>query len=100
MDRATARLLIAIALGAYGVYIASLALAMAGGPPAPLLLLGFVLQAVSALGAAIGAWTRARWAARAVLLLGLCAAATWLVEAFVLGIVAYLSAALAAAIAL
>jgi hypothetical protein len=99
-SRSPARLLMAAALAVYGVYIASYALAMIGGPAAPLLLLGFVLQTASALGGAFAVWTRARWAARAVLLLGLSVAGTWLVEAFVLGIVAYLTALLVAVIAI
>ena len=98
--RSPTRLLVAAALGLYGVYATSYALAMIGGPAAPLLLLGFVLQAVSALAAAFGVWTGARWAARAVIVLGLSVAGTWLVEGFVLGIVASLMALLVAVIAI
>jgi hypothetical protein len=60
------------------------------GQPMPLLLIGFVLQAACALAAAVGVWRRQPWAASVVVLLGVSIAATWLVEAFVLGIVVYL----------
>ena len=45
-------------------------------------------------------WRDQRWAAAVVVLLGVCVAATWLVEAFVLGIVAYLHALLVAVLAI
>ena len=64
------------------------------------LLIGFVLQAVCALAAAFGVWRGRPWATAALVLLGLSIAGTWLFEAFVLGIVAYLRALLVAVIAL
>jgi hypothetical protein len=100
MDRSTTRLLIAVALAVYGVYAASFLPAMLVGASVPALLIGFVLQAVCALAAAFGVWRGGRWAAGAVVLLGICVAATWLFEGFILGIVAYLRALLAAVIAL
>jgi membrane protein YdbS with pleckstrin-like domain len=66
----------------------------------PALLLGFVLQAVCAVAAALGVWRGQRWAAGAVVLLGVAIAGTWLFEGFILGIVAYLYALLVAVIAL
>ena len=99
-DRALALRLTALALAAYGVYIASHVAAMLVGPTSALLLIGFVLQAVCALVAAVGVWRGDRWAAGAVVLLGIVVAATWLVEAFVLGIVAYLRALLIALFAI
>lgn len=99
-DRFTALVLIAIGLAGYGVYIAAYVPAMLIGPPVPLLLIGFVLQAVCAFAAAIGVWRAWPWAAGAVILLGVCIAATWLLEAFVLGIVAYLHALLVAVLAI
>jgi hypothetical protein len=98
-DRSAALLLIAVALAAYGVYIAAYVPAMLLGRPMPLLLIGFVLQAVCALAAAVGVWRRRPWAAGVVVLLGVSIAATWLVEGFVLGIVAYLHATLVAVLA-
>jgi hypothetical protein len=100
MNRSTTLLLIAVALAGYGVYAASHVPAMLVGSPVPALLIGFVLQAVCALAAALGVWRGRRWAAVAVVLLGVSIAGTWLIEGFILGIVAYLYALLVAAIAL
>jgi hypothetical protein len=99
-DRSTALLLIAVALAGYGVYIGGYVPAMLVGHPVPVLLIGFVLQAVFALAAAVGVWRGWPWAAGAVVLLGLSIAATWLIEGFVLGIVAYLHALLVAVLAI
>ena len=96
MERHTSLLLIAIALAAYGVYHAIYAIAMLPGPASPLLLLAFALQAVLAMLAAVGVWRQQRWAAAALFLLGASIAATALVEAFVLGIIAWLYALLTA----
>ena len=100
MNRSNLLLLIAAALAGYGVYAASYVPGMLVRPVVPVLLIGFVLQAVCALAAAFGVWRGRPWAAWALALLGLSIAGTWLVEAFVLGIVAYLHALLIAAIAL
>jgi hypothetical protein len=99
-DRTLALRLTAIILAAYGIYIASHVLAMLPGPSSALLLVGFILQAVCALAAAIGVWRGDRWAGNAVVLLGVVVAVTWLVEAFVIGIVAYLYALLVAVVAI
>jgi hypothetical protein len=99
-ERSTALLLIAVVLAAYGVYIAAYVPAMLLGQPGPLLVICFVLQAVFALAAAIGVWRGQRWAAGAVVLLGVSIAATRLIEAFVYGIVAYLHALLVAILAI
>jgi multisubunit Na+/H+ antiporter MnhF subunit len=74
--------------------------AMLLGQPVPLLLIGFVLQAVCALAAAFRVWRGRPWAAGVVVLLGLSIAATWLIEGFVLGIVAYLHGLVAAVLAI
>ena len=100
MERHTALLLIAIALAAYGVYYALYAVAMLAGTGSPLMLLAFALQAVLALLAAVGVWRQRRWAAASLLLLGASIAATALVEAFVLGIIAWLYALLIAIVAI
>lgn len=99
-DRSNVLLLIAVALAGYGVYVAAYVPAMLLGRPVPLMLIGFVLQAASALAAAVGVWRRRPWAGGAVVLLGVSIAATWLVEAFVLDIVAYLHAILVAVLAI
>jgi hypothetical protein len=100
MNRPTTLLLIAVTLAGYGVYAASFVPALLVGPTVPALLIGFVLQAACALAASFGVWRGLRWAAWAVVLLGVCIAGTWLFEGFILGIVAYLHALLAAVIAL
>ena len=100
MNRSTTLLVIAVALAGYGVYASSYVPALLVGPTVPALLIGFVLQAVCALAAALGVWRGQRWAAWAVVLLGVCIAGTWLFEGFILGIVAYLRALLVGVIAL
>jgi len=99
-DRSTALLLIAVALAGYGLYIAGDVPGMLIVQPVPLLLIGFVLQAVCALAAAVGVWRAQSWAAGVVVLLGVCIAVTWLINGFVLGIVAYLHALLVAVLAI
>jgi hypothetical protein len=91
VGRQTGLLLIAISLAAYGSYHALHAIALPA-PASPLLWLAFVLQAVLAILAAVGVWRRQRWAAAALLALGTVIAATALVGAFVLGIIAWLYA--------
>ena len=100
MNRSTALLSIAIALAGYGIYRALFIPALFVGPPAPLLLIGFVLQAVLGVVAGVGVWRGAPWAPLAIVLLGASVAATALVEAFVLGILAYLRALLEAVVAI
>lgn len=99
-DRSTTLLLLSVALAAYGLYIAAFVPGMLIGAPVPLLLIGFVVQAVCSLAAALGVWRGQPWAAAAIVLLGISVAATWIVEAFVLGIVAYLHALLVAILAI
>ncbi len=98
--RQTVLLLIGIVLAGYGIYAAVHRPAMLIGPPEPLLVLGFVLQTVFALTAAVAVWRRLAWAGLAVILLAASITATVLVEAFVLGIVAYLWALLVALVAI
>ena len=100
MNRSTTLLVIAVALAGYGVYAASYVPALLVGPTVPALLIGFILQAVCAFAAALGVWRGQRWAAWAVVLLGVSIAGTWIVAGFILGIVAYLYALLVAGIAL
>lgn len=99
MNRPMTLLLIALVLAGYGLYAASHVPALMVGSATPLLLIAFVLQALFAFAAAFGTWRSRPWAAGAAILLGVTVAITWLVEAFVLGIVAYLSALAVAAIA-
>ncbi len=80
---------IAIGLGLYGIYIASFLPGLLVGPPVPLMILGFGLQAAAAVLAAIGVWMGLAWGTVAVLILGAAIAFTSLSEAFLLGIVSY-----------
>jgi hypothetical protein len=77
MNRSTTLIVIAVALLGYGVYAASYVPALLAGPSVPALLIGFVLQAVCAFAAAFGVWRGGRWAASAVVLLGVSVAGTW-----------------------
>ena len=60
MNRSTALLLIAIALVVFGIYRALFIPGMLIGPPVPLLLTGFLLQAVFGIVAGVGVWRGAR----------------------------------------
>jgi hypothetical protein len=93
-------MLISGALAAYGVWHAIYAIAMLPGPASPLLLVAFALQAVIAIAAAVGVWQQQRWAAMALLLLGVVIAVTALVEALILGILGWLYALLIAVAAI
>jgi hypothetical protein len=99
VNRSTALLLIAIALAVFGIYRALYVPGMLVGPPVPLLLIGFLLQAVFGIVAGVGVWRRATWAPLAIVLLGASVAATALFEVL-LGIIAYLRALLDAVVAL
>ena len=93
-------MLIAVGLGGYGLYRALYLPAMLIGPLIPLLLVGFLLQAVFGILAGIGVWRGARSAPLVVVLLGASIAATAFIEGFVFGIVAYLRALLEAVAAI
>ena len=100
MNRSAALLVIALALIGYGIYRALYVPAMLIGPPVPLLLIGFLLQAVFGIAAGLGVGLGARWSPLVIVLLGASTAATALVEGFVLGIRAYLGALLEAVVAI
>src|SRR5438128_8357063 len=85
-------MVLVVLLAAYALYVGSFVPAMLVGPVAPVLLVAYVLQAVLAFAAAVGIGLRRSWASTVLLVLGATVAATWLVEAFALGIVAYLHA--------
>jgi hypothetical protein len=91
--------LIALVLAAYGVYTALYIPAMLVGAPAPLLLIGFLAQAVCALAAAFGLWTNRGWAGVVIVLLGISITATQLFEVL-LGIVPYMRAVLISVLAI
>jgi|KBSMisStaDraftv2_1062788.scaffolds.fasta_scaffold76772_2 hypothetical protein len=99
MNRSTTLVVIAVALAAFGVYTASLAFPMLIGAASLVLLIGFLLQTVFSFAGAYGVWRGERWAPTAVIILGLCVAGTWIC-AFILGIVGWLNALIAAALAI
>jgi len=98
MRRTPADILITVVLAAYGLYAASYIPGLLVAPVPPILLISRILEAVFGFAAAVGVWNGERWAPLAILALGLTIAVMWLVEAFVLGIVAYLNALAAAVI--
>ena len=100
VNRSTRLLVIALGLVGYGIYRGLYIPAMLIGPSVPLLLIGFLFQAVFGIVAGLGVAIGARWSPLAIILLGVSAAATVLVEAFVLGIMAYLRALLEAVVAI
>jgi hypothetical protein len=100
VNRSTTLLVIALGLVAYGIYRGLYIPAMLVGRPVPLLLIGFLLQALFGIVAGLGVVLGAPWSPLVIILLGVSAAATVLVEAFVLGIVAYLRAFLEAVVAI
>jgi hypothetical protein len=89
MGRSAAISVIAVALAAYGIYMALYVPPLLVGPPVTLVLIGFLAQACAALAAAVGVWQGRSWAPAAVIVLGIAIAATQLVEGFVLGLIAY-----------
>ena len=91
---------VAIALVLYMLYAASYVPPLVVGPPAPLLLVAFVLQALTAGIAAIGVWNRTAWAPAATIALGVVIAVTELVEGYGLGIISYNHALAVAVLAL
>src|SRR5579871_5106128 len=98
MPRLGSATVIAVLFFAYAIYTASFVPALVVAP-VPILLVGTLAKAILACAAAIGIWTRQRWAGTAVILTGVAIAAVWLLEAFALGIVPYLYAVGAAVMA-
>jgi hypothetical protein len=82
-------MLIGIGLLIYGVYTASFVPGMLIGAPMPLILAGFLVQAVAAIAGGIGVLLGSSWAPAAVIVLGIAIALTEIVEGFVLGLISY-----------
>jgi hypothetical protein len=99
VNREPARLVIAVALIAFGVYRALYLPGMLGGPSTPLLFVGFLLEAVFAIAAGIAVWRGAGAAPLLIVLAGASIALTALIE-IALGVVPWLYALLAAVAAL
>jgi hypothetical protein len=89
MSRDAFTTVVVVALVAYGLYIGSYVPPMLVGSPPVTILIGFLLQTVAAIAAAVGvAWHRS-WAPLALVILGVAIAVTEIIEGFVLGIIAY-----------
>lgn len=93
------RLILAVVLLGYGLYRALYVPGFLVGTSEPLLLVLFVLQALSGIIAGIGVARRAAWAPAAIVVLGVSVAVTAFVEGFVLGIAPWLFALVMAVVA-
>jgi len=91
-------MLLAVVLLGYGLYRALFVPGLMAASD-PLLLVLFVLQALSGIIAGIGVALRAAWAPVAIVVLGVSVAATAFIEGFVLGIAPWLFALLRAVLA-
>jgi hypothetical protein len=100
MNRRPVALLLTVGFVAYGIYAASVVVALTLGVGVPVLVIGFLIQAVAAFVAAVALWNAPRAAALAVVVLGASVAGTWLIEGFALGLVAYLRALVTALLAI
>ena len=100
MNRSTLLPLIGVALIGYGIYTALYVPGMLAGPPTPVLLTGFIAEAVFAICAGIGVWTRQRGAGTLVLLLAASIAVTAVWQGFVLGIEPWLRALVVAVLSI
>jgi hypothetical protein len=92
VNRSAAMGVIALALAAYGIYVALYIPPLVTGGHSAFLLAAYVVQACAALVAAVGIWRGAGWAPAIVVLFGAAIAVTELGEAFLLQIVAWLPA--------
>ena len=100
MNRSTLVPLIGVALIGYGIYTALYVPGMLVGPPTPVLLAGFIAEAVFAICAGIGLLSRQRWAGAVLLMLAASIAVTAAWEGFVLGIEPWLRALVVAVLAI
>jgi hypothetical protein len=82
-------MLIGIGLLLYGLYTASFIPGLLVGAPMPLILVGFLVQAVAAIAAGVGVFLASGWTPAAVIVLGMAIALTEIVEGFVLGLISY-----------
>ena len=98
MSPSTGRLILAVVLLGYGLYRALYVPGLIVASDALLLVL-FVLQAVSGIVAGIDVARGAAWAPVAIVVLGVSVAATAFIEGFVLGIAPWLFALLRAVLA-
>jgi hypothetical protein len=99
VNPSTGRLILAVVLLGYGLYRALYVPGFLAGAPEPLLLVLFVLQALSGIIAGVGVALRAAWAPVVIVVLGVSVAATAFIEGFVLGIAPWLFALVRAVVA-
>ena len=99
MNRSPLLLVIVVALVGYGLYRALYIPGMLIAPPAPGLLVGFLLQAMFGIVAGVAVAVGAFWAPVLIVLLGVSVAATALIEG-VLGLIPYLRMLLEAIVAI
>src|SRR5262245_19898714 len=99
MNRDASLLVIAVALIAFGVYRALYLPGMLGAPSAPLMFLGYLLQAVFGIAAGICVWRGVGAAPLLIVLLGASIALTRIIE-IALGVAPWLYALLGAVVAL
>jgi hypothetical protein len=92
MTYSAVAIVLSVVLAVYGLYASSYISGLLVGNAAAILLIGRAIEAALAFAAALGVWTRRAWAPAGIVALALAIAAMWLVEGFVLGIVAYLYA--------
>ena len=100
MERSGLVRAIAVAIGVYGVYVASFVPVVITGHPAPLLVTCLVLESCAALIAAVGLWRGDHWAPAATIAAGAAAALTQGIEGPVLGLIAIDRAVLVGAAAI
>jgi hypothetical protein len=79
-------MLIGLGLLIYGLYTASFVPGLRVGTPVPLILVGFLVQAIAAVAAGVGAFIGSSWTPAAVIVLGIAIALTAIVEGPVLGL--------------
>ena len=92
MNRRAAMGVLAIALAAYGIYTALYLPPLVASGHSAFLLAAYAVQACAALFAAVGLWRASAWAPAVIIILGAAVVVTQLVEAFILGIIAYVPA--------
>jgi hypothetical protein len=88
-QRNPAVMLIGLGLLIYGLYTASFVPGLLVGTPVPLILAGFVVQAVAAIAAGVGAFLGSPWTPAAVIILGIAIALTAIVEGPILGLTSF-----------
>jgi hypothetical protein len=100
MSRDAVTTVVVVTLVAYGLYIGSYVPPMLVGSPPVSMLLGFIVQTIAAIAAAVGVWQQRAWAPLMLIVLGAAIALTQIIQGFVLGLVGYNQAVFVAVVAL